>query len=95
MNLIEAVQSGRAFKRKKSPFFIKLDPEIGMTWSFDCWDVLADDYELEAVPEQKIEVTKKMLREGVRAAYRYSHEIDPNHLMFDALCRYLGFKEEE
>lgn len=58
MNIIEAVKSGKRFKRKSwdGPWCTKDDVSA---LSLQSWEILADDWEVE---EKKVEITAEILR---------------------------------
>lgn len=98
MNIIEAAKSGRRFRRTGWKNWKTID------WIYqDGWiggaDVLADDWELEPEPEQKIELTwseiEKALRRLCDCRFRdiiYKTPVKEERFE-DLLKKELGFKE--
>ena len=54
MNIIEAIKSGRKFKRSGCGFYL-----VTSSYRFSTEDLLAEDWEIE---EEKIEISRELLR---------------------------------
>lgn len=94
MTIIEAIKTGKRYKRKE---------DIGYSWRatgavlhLSIADVLADDWELEPEPEQKITITKKDIDEAWCETFGAYHEATTNRIIdsrdFEAFCKALGFE---
>lgn len=59
LTLKEAIESGRGFRRPGDKFFYRKE-NLLLTWN----NVLATDYELKPVEEQKIELTAKLIEQA-------------------------------
>ena len=73
MNIIEAIKSGRRFKRKDDIIWYS-DKNLWIHYS----DVLAEDWEIEPEPEpeEKIELSWKQIKAALsRALFRQHNEI--------------------
>lgn len=91
MNIIEAVQSGKMFRRKhSSQWYAPFDPAINppQMLAFYHSDLLLDDWEVE---EEKIEVTKRQLKH-VFENTAFSLFDDDKTKAFDYFAKKLGFK---
>jgi hypothetical protein len=75
VNIIEAVKSGKPFKRKKWDGWVR-DRYEGFTIS----DVMSEDWEIQ---ERKIELTESQIRKALRT--------QENHHYVDAVVKELGF----
>lgn len=64
MNIIEAVKSGKRFRRKTHPNYWFDRPPTDHSFTID-W-ILADDWEIE---EKKVEITQEQLRLAVIAVH--------------------------
>ena len=99
MNLIEAIKSGKRFKRKAYSKFHKCDDTCSE--GFTRTEVLADDWEIE---NEKIEITKDQLKNAIHKSL--SNDTKDGHLVllaaggkltfddwvFERLFEELGFK---
>jgi len=104
MTIQEAIKSGKRFGRKgwSAYPFHPPEPERGkQMYNLDPWDILQNDWELEREPEQKIELTKKQIKDAYQMViamgpYRKSttaaYEYEP-FSMFHFLSK-LGFKDD-
>jgi hypothetical protein len=84
MTLIEAVESGKPFKRTCWSSYERMDKRNILGLSTE--DILADDWEIQ---EEKIEIT----REQLRWAYHEAPSDDPDK-EFSEMARLLGFKND-
>ena len=95
MNLIEAIKSGKKFKREAWSRFEKWDPYYPVILS----DVLADDWEIE---EKKVEITRTQFFSAIANArknafadsYGVSHPNSdpPNHMIWAYVAKELGLE---
>lgn len=68
MNLIEALKTGRALRRKRWSLSAFTNREcVANNLSVD--DILSDDWEVEPAPEKKIELTITKFNEAVRRVF--------------------------
>jgi hypothetical protein len=89
MNLIEAVRSGKPFKRKiwnNPSFYPSFELAVNELSSSD---ILADDWEIQ---EEKIEITRKQLRLAYNKVFSSVSGIET--VCFKQLARELGFKND-
>lgn len=84
MNLIDAMKSGRRFKRPNYETWYHFESYKEV---FTGREVLADDWEIEPLQEQKIELTKKQIEDAWEACFYMSGEF--KNINF--LCKKLGF----
>lgn len=88
MNIIEAIKSKKNFKRKKHILWVcDLKPGVDI---FDKEDILADDWEIEPEPEQKIDLSWKEIKNAFMVATPAIWQLSPYER--DLKAR-LGFKE--
>lgn len=92
MNLIEAVKSGRPFKRKA---WGTSDWEAPESWSkpFLKYDILADDWELE---ESKVEITATQFHEAARKVWEedFDKTRESPHFFAKLIAKRLGLEAE-
>lgn len=92
MNIIEAMKSGKRFRRKEGDgwFFAVTDfiptagPSIGRV-VIERHDLLADDWEVE---EKKVEITKDTLANAYVASHGNTYDIK----MIDRMAKNLGLE---
>lgn len=85
MNLIEAVRSGKPFKRPRMPHFY--DERLASA-TLTKEDILADDWETQ---EEKIEITREQLINAMMQARHNSYHIDT---IASDTADILGFKND-
>lgn len=83
MNIIEAVKSGKRFKRKQDHKY--WEPMSNFyTLYLDAIAILADDWEID---EDKVEITRSQLNAAYTKSF-FEDTLSP----FDRLAKELGFK---
>lgn len=92
MNIIDAIKSGRRFKRPHwaKDFWITSDDCAN---TFFNHDLIAEDWIIEPVPEKKIEITKSDLERawnGISHPQAQSAKYNP---LFQTFCKELGFDD--
>lgn len=87
MNIIEAIKSGKRFKR---PSYQDWRTYHGADryFYFKESDLLANDWIIE---EEKIPISKDELEYAYNQAQYYNSNFSPSH--FQRICKLLGFKE--
>jgi len=87
MNILEAMQSGRKFRRKgEEEYLNKEDFQTKNFYQIEPWDMFAEDYELDSVP---VEISKDQLLQAIHNEV-FVH-IGKKQL--SSLCKALGFEE--
>jgi len=91
MNIIEAVKSGKPFRRRSASrderMWYKNPPRMidNMSYTIPVDDIIADDWEIQ---EEKIELTAEQIRKAFRKAGYAT--CTPRQ---DVILKQLGFKE--
>lgn len=84
MNIIEAIKSGKNFKRKNKPHFLL--NKRGSSGPFSLEDILAEDWEVE---EETVKVTKSQVVEAIQKGVPQGPL-----LVVETVLKELGFEEE-
>lgn len=102
MTIIEALKSGKRFRRKAHCSWY--EPPIqadAAEFTFEVRNILADDWELEPEPEEKIEITRDKLQDIYTKVHgglcwKLNRNIEvaasENTQLFEAFVKELGFK---
>lgn len=86
MNLIDAIKSGKRFKRREWSEYIELKYGIDTYIAYSAESIIAEDWEVE---EKKIEITESQLLEAWQKAIMIN-EFNANYERFETLKRELG-----
>lgn len=92
MNIIEAIKSGRVFKRPKSKQLNKIELDSEDYYTILIKDLIAEDWEIE---EEKIEITKDQLKKAFAKSCCQINIDEVSIPTYDLriLAQELGFKD--
>ena len=97
MNIIEAVKSGKPFRRKDWDKTVRTFPnneDRAMMYQIGKHDILADDWEIK---EEKIELTKDQIKKALMDNVRHKQDLADLTVIIalDKIFKQLGFTVEE